>query len=206
MNKVILFLATSLLAMGAMGKNHAAGKKTGAEASRTVASPTVTTTRTTTTTSVSFDPKELFESDNKSELFLSVTQAQINTGSGASDLEIAGMYTYLIKPQIQVGAQIAFGSKSYKGGGSSNHSDIYALGIYNFVPEIHEAAFAFGGLGFGSYAAGGASESKVGVKVGGGKRFPLMDKVQYVPMAWIQKMGEFDPALYLMPVNFSLIF
>ena len=171
----------------------------------TPAATTHSTTSHSSSTS-SFNTREIFNGDNKSELFLSVTQASLNSADGGSNLSISGMYTYLIQEQIQVGAEIAFGSTSGKFGTGYSSSDVYALGIYNFTPVLTDAAFAFGGIGLGTAKFAGTSESKMGFKVGAGKRFPLVSKLQYVPMAWIQKVGDASPVLNLMPVNFSLIF
>jgi hypothetical protein len=145
--------------------------------------------------------------ENKSELFLSATQAEFNTSNGFSNLEISGMYAYLIQDQIQAGAAIALGSTSNGHGGSYTSTDIYALGIYNFQPTINEAVFAFAGLGIASMPNGYSSSStKLGIKLGAGKRFPLWAKIQYVPTASIEKIGDFDPIIRIVPVNFSLIF
>ena len=157
-------------------------------------------------TTTHFEPKDLFESDNKSELFLSVTEGSINTGSGATNINLSGMYLYQINEHVQVGGQVAIGSNSYQGAGSSTSTDLYALAMYNFTESIQDSAFAFGGLGTGTFSYRGGSESKMGLKVGAGKRFPILSKVNYVPMAWFEKLADVDPMLHLVPVNFSMIF
>lgn len=158
------------------------------------------------TTSTAQGPSFTFE-ENKSELFLSATQAEFNTSNGFSNLEISGMYAYLIQGQVQAGAAISLGSSSYGRGGSTTNTNIYALGIYNFQPTINEAIFAFAGLGVATMPSGyNSSSAKLGLKIGAGKRFPLWAKIQYVPTASIEKIGDFDPIIRIVPVNFSLIF
>lgn len=157
------------------------------------------------TGSTHFQPKDLFEGDNRSELFLSVTGAAINTGSGSSEVNISGMYAYLIQENLQLGTQISVGTSSTPKGSTSN-TDIYGIGIYNFNPELYNSYFGFLGVGVGTVFTKEGSESKFGSRLGAGKRFPIISKVQYVPMAWVEKVGAFDPTISLMPINFSLIF
>lgn len=196
-----LFAATKTKGSGSQKKAAVVTEEKKVETTSTASTHTSASHSSST-----FNSREIFNGDNKSELFLSVTQASINSGNGGSNISLSGMYTYLIKEQIQVGGEISFGSASGQYGSGYSTSEVYALGIYNFTPVLTDAAFAFGGVGMGSVKYTGGSESKMGFKVGAGKRFPLVNKLQYVPMAWIQKVGDSDPLLNIMPVNFSLIF
>jgi hypothetical protein len=117
------------------------------------------------------------------------------------------MYTYLIKEQIQVGGEVRLGSVSGKGYSYSN-TKIFGLGVYNFSPMINDSFFAFGGLGIATGQATDlkGSETKFGFEFGAGKRFPLMAKLHYSPMVWLEKVGDGDPVLTIKALNFSVIF
>jgi hypothetical protein len=212
MKKIILLLSIGLISavsLAAPAKKKTVETKTTTTTTTTAQSPASSSAAPSTTLNAPAHTSRQFAfEENKSELFLSATQAEINSRSGASNINISGLYTYLIRDQIQIGAQVSLGSSSYGNGGSYSTTDIYALGMYNFQPTINEAFFAFAGVGVASaqMSYGKSSESKAGFKFGAGKRFPLWAKIQYVPTASIEKVGEFDPMIRIIPVNFSLIF
>lgn len=156
------------------------------------------------TSTLNLQPQDLFESDNKSELFLSATKANLNSGVAGSSLSLGGLYSYLIKPQMQLGVELSLFRSANAQGSSLLGVELYALGLYNFDENIAQSSFLLGGVGF--LSGSGSTGSKMGLKLGGGQRFPVFQHIQFVPTAWVEKREDSNPTVHLMPVNFSVIF
>lgn len=144
------------------------------------------------------------------ELHISMTRGGLTSTKVGKDtmtlIEASAGYSRLIQPNIQAGGGVSFYSSS---GGPRNQSyfDIYGMGTYNLSNDLKNAGYFRGAVGmFAVVNDKGDYESKLGFGIGGGKRFPLFDKLTYNPEARLMKKGDQDPGFEIMFLNFSLLF
>ncbi len=187
---VFIISAISLSAMAQHGKSK---KKTELSA---------TTTVTTKTSDVFSNSKS---TSFQHEGSVSLSKGIITTSSGGTQFDIGADYHWLLKEKIQVGGQATIQTVSASGT-SYTTTTIFALGTYNLDEDFSNAIFIRGGLGLVSGGVSGNSQTKIGFKAGAGKRFPLWDHFYYAPNASIQKLGDLDAQLEIMPVNFSVFY
>ena len=121
-----------------------------------------------------------------------------------TDFSIYAVYSYDFMSQIQLGADIGFGSFD-----SQSRFTLAATGTYNFNTDYSNAFFAKGGLGLypvTKISNAGTIENKneLGVYIAGGKRFKIWDHVNYKPGISIQKVGDVDPEITIQFLNISL--
>ncbi len=117
-------------------------------------------------------------------------------------ITIGGNYLRTINANIQAGAQAQIQSFS------ETLLTLVALGVYNFDTTFKDAFFAQGGLGIYPVIKdnGTGHESKFGLMIGGGKRFPLWGNVNYIPSASLVKRGDLDIGFDIEFLNFSVMF
>lgn len=121
-------------------------------------------------------------------------------------ININATYARLIKEKIQVGVEAGFNSTS---GGAVSSTSFTAMGFgsYNFDENIQQSLYAKGGLGMFTVAnASGGNDSKFGFMLGGGRRFPIWDRINYSPEVRLYKKGDFDPTFDVQFLNLSILF
>lgn len=135
----------------------------------------------------------------------SFTTSKVGTQS-LTIINVNASYARLIKEKIQVGAEAGFNSTS---GGATSSSSFTAMGFgtYNFDESFQTSFYGKGGLGmFTVTSATGSNESKFGFMVGGGRRFPIWDRINYNPEVRLYKKGDADPNFEIQFLNLSILY
>ncbi len=127
-------------------------------------------------------------------------------GSSVTTIDIQGKYLRVWNADVQVGGMV--GLNSVSGGGSRTLLTALGIGIYNFDTNIKQAFFVEGGVGIYPVLNDTSLEyeSKFGFYFGGGKRFPIWERVSYVPSASLVKKGDLELAFDIQFLNFSIMF
>ncbi|MBK9323225.1 MAG: hypothetical protein IPM97_09845 [Bdellovibrionaceae bacterium] len=126
-------------------------------------------------------------------------------GSSVTTIDIQGKYLRVWNANVQVGGMVGLYSTS--GGVSRTLLTALGIGIYNFDTNIKQAFFAEGGVGiYPVLNSAGDYDSKFGFYIGGGKRFPIWERVSYIPSASLVKKGDLDFAFDIQFINFSIMF
>ena len=127
---------------------------------------------------------------------------------GGTTIQIGANYLRTINANIQAGAQVQIVSTNGGGLDSQTLLTLVALGVYNFETNFKEAFFAQGGLGIYPVLKDDRRgfESKFGILIGAGKRFPLWGNVNYIPSVSLVKRGDLDFAFDIEFLNFSVMF
>lgn len=178
-------------------------------------------TKTTTTTTKSEKVRESslnLEPDSPiSQTYFSDFQYELQTsfsggglksfksgGETMTEIDIQASVSKLIKNNIQVGGEVRLYNRS--GGGSSSFLEVLGFGVYNIDSNLKQSLYAKGGLGLlNTVNDQGKNETKLGVMIGGGKRFPIMDKVTYTPEGRLYLVNG-DTVFQIMALNFSLLY
>jgi hypothetical protein len=127
-------------------------------------------------------------------------------GDSRTTIDIQGKYLRVLTANIQIGGQAGF--RSISGGGGQTLLTALGIGVYNFDTDIKNSFFVEGGLGIYPVLkdTGTDYESKFGLYAGGGKRFPIWERVSYIPTAALVKKGDLDFAFDIQFLNFSIMF
>lgn len=117
-----------------------------------------------------------------------------------------GSYLVQLREELQVGGEAAFFSTS-GGAKSQSYFEAAGVGAWNFSRDLSTSIFAKGGVGlFAVLNEKAEYENKLGLFVGGGKRFPLWTNVNYAPEVRIYKKGNIDPSFEILFINVSVLF
>jgi hypothetical protein len=137
--------------------------------------------------------------------FLTSGQGYKN-GPTVTNIEIAGKYLRTLTANIQVGGMA--GISSFSGSGSRTGLTAVGVGVWNFDVDFKEAFFAEAGAGIYPVLNSTQSdfESKIGLYVGGGKRFPIWERVNFIPSAYLVKKGDLDVGIDIEFLNLSIMF
>ncbi|MGZ3747247.1 MAG: hypothetical protein ACXWRE_07750 [Pseudobdellovibrionaceae bacterium] len=121
-------------------------------------------------------------------------------------IDISGTYLRTINANVQAGALARV--TSYSGGYSETLLTLVALGVYNFDTSFKQSFFVEGGLGIYPVRKeiGPGHESKFGLLIGAGKRFPIWGNVNYIPTVSLVKKGDLDFGFDIEFLNFSIMF
>ena len=135
-----------------------------------------------------------------------VSEKQTKSGPTETTTTIAATYLRTINGNIQGGVQAQI--ESLSGGASETLLTLVALGVYNFDTSFKQSFFVQGGLGIFPVRKdpGTGHESKFGLLIGGGKRFPIWGNVNYIPTASLVKKGDLDFGFNIQFLNFSIMF
>jgi hypothetical protein len=116
---------------------------------------------------------------------------------------LQGAYLRSINANIQAGARMVINNN-----GDETLFTLLALGVYNFDTDFKNAFFGQGGIGIYPVLKSNLSgyENKIGFFIGGGKRFPIWDRVNYIPSISLVKKGDLDIGFDIEFLNFSLMF
>jgi hypothetical protein len=124
-------------------------------------------------------------------------------------IDVGGAYLYTLDSKLQVGgdARLRSLSKEASGVGKSvTVIDLIGIGVFNFQPDFDNAFYAKGGIGL--YAVlndnGTDYENKLGLQIGGGKRFPLFSNVTYNPELNLIKRGDIDFGIEIKLINLGI--
>lgn len=129
----------------------------------------------------------------------------VKGGSTVTTIDIQGKYLRTFNANIQIGGLA--GLQSLSGTKSQTLLTALGIGVYNFDTNIKQSFFVEGGAGiFPVLNTTGDFESKFGLYVGGGKRFPIWERVSYIPTAAIVKKGDLDMGFDIQFLNFSIMF
>lgn len=151
---------------------------------------------------------------HQNEIITNFTQGSVysgkrtKNGSSVTDIDVGAKYLRTINSNVQVGGGVRIQSF----GGGPSHTDLTALaiGIYNFDIDFKQAFFAEGGIGlypvYNDDPAVKTWESKFGLYVAGGKRFPIWERVSFIPTLALVKKGDVDFAFDIQFLNFSIMF
>lgn len=134
-----------------------------------------------------------FSSSDPYEASITMTQGKLTSQGSNSNTTIAGELYYQFWPKIQIGGSLS--SQSINGKSTTEYA---IVGVYNFNENLQESIFAYGGLG--------SADSQTGFIMGGGKRFPVWNKVYWTPKIAIAKYGSADMSFILIPLNVTLFF
>lgn len=131
---------------------------------------------------------------------------RVKNGGSVTTIQVQGKYLRTLTANIQAGGQV--GLLSLSGGGSETLLTALAVGVYNFDVNFKQSFFAEGGLGIFPVQSEttGDYESKFGLYVGGGKRFPIWERVSYIPTLALVKKGDLDFGFDIQFLNFSIMF
>lgn len=125
--------------------------------------------------------------------------------STTTDIAAMGTYLRTINANIQAGGQV--GIESISGGGDSHTLlTLMALGVYNLDTNFKDAIFIEAGLGILPVLDNGTYDNSFSFLAGVGKRFPLWDRISYVPTLDIVKKGSLDMGFEIQFINFSFMF
>lgn len=172
--------------------------------------PARTRTTTTTVTTTTSSGPSAWVSDDTWEVQSYLTGGAMTTQKVGNDtvtvIAAGASVAKQVHEKIQAGGEVSFYSSN---GGAKNRSYIQlaGFGTYNFQPVIRESFYAKAGLGlFNTINDKGEDESKIGFFAGGGKRVPLLGKINYAPEARLLKIGSQDMTFNVYFLNFSVIF
>lgn len=206
MNKLILSLAVV-----AMAFTSVAGAKT--KSSNTVVAKAIPSERNySSSSSDSF----LTGGNNDHEFTTLMTRGVFlaekackNCSSGTT-IDISASYLHYLRDGWQVGGEGRLQSLSKEAstiGKSATLIDIVGVGAYNFQSDLKNSFFAKAGIGFYSVLndTNDGYDNKLGLFIGGGKRFALWNNVSYSPEARIVKRGDIDMGVEIALLNFSVI-
>lgn len=163
-------------------------------------------TAPSTYSSPSYSTYSYSSSSYENEIQAGLTVGTYTSQDSISSLQVRGSYARLIQPQLQLGAEASLSSVSGSGASSSTFAG-FGFANYNFDTDLTEAFYAKGGLGIFSISDNnGDNESKFGFMLGGGKRFPLWDRILYNPEVRLFKVGDLDPYFEILFLNLSIHF
>lgn len=116
---------------------------------------------------------------------------------------LQGAYLHSMNSNIQAGAQVIV-SKPV----DDTLFTLVALGVYNFENDFKNAFFVQGGIGIYPVLKPfpNGYESKLGIMIGAGKRFPIWDRINYIPSISLLKKGDLDVGFDVEFLNFSIMF
>jgi hypothetical protein len=129
-------------------------------------------------------------------------------GESQTDIVLSGKYLRNFNSNIQLGGLAEIDSVSGGGRNSETLLTLVGVGVYNFDMNFKQAFFAEAGIGIYPVPKESAPghESKFGFYIGGGKRFPLWDRINYIPTIELIKKGDLDIAFDIQFLNFSIMF
>ncbi|MBC7371855.1 MAG: hypothetical protein H7326_09830 [Bdellovibrionaceae bacterium] len=129
-------------------------------------------------------------------------------GSAVTDADLGVKYLRTVNSNIQAGGQVRLQTV----GNTPSHTDftVLGIGVYNFDLDFKQAFFAEGGVGiypvFNDDPAVRNWENKFGLYIAGGKRFPIWERVSFIPTIALVKKGDVDFAIDIQFLNFSIMF
>lgn len=137
-----------------------------------------------------------------------VSEKQCN-GPGCktyTGITLQGTYLHTMNSNVQAGAF----AKIYKPYDDTLFT-LVGLGVYNLTTDFKNSIFFMGGLGIypvlrSDSSTGSTWENKLGFTLGAGKRFPIWDRINYIPSVSIFKKGDLDFGFDLEFLNFSIMF
>ncbi|GIL17356.1 MAG: hypothetical protein BroJett040_11070 [Oligoflexia bacterium] len=163
----------------------------------------------------------IFETSLK-EANITLAAGSLESAKNSTVINLAGDFHLLIKPQIQAGGQAVISSQSGSATAGKTYMGFYAMGSYNLdANNIHDSIFFRGGLGLvdaglagsaytATIAAGGTAtgdtDKKFSIKLIGGKRFKMWDHIDLTPYGEIEKIGDFDAIIRIVPVSVSILY
>jgi opacity protein-like surface antigen len=128
-------------------------------------------------------------------------KATTNIGVNLSYLYFLNGY---LQDKLQVGAEGGLGSVSVNGNSNTNFN-LLGVGAYNLESDYKNSIFFKAGLGlYTVQGTGTGSETKLGLFLGGGKRFAWLSNVTLSPEARIVKKGDLDIGFEFNILNFSI--
>lgn len=138
-----------------------------------------------------------------------ITGKECKDCSSGSVIDIGGAYLYTLDSKLQVGgdARLQSLSKEFsRSGKSATLIELIGIGVYNFQSDFDNAFYAKGGIGLYSALndAGTDYENKLGLQIGGGKRFPLFSNITYNPELNLIKRGDIDFAIEIKLINLGI--
>jgi hypothetical protein len=193
-------------------------KKSKATSVSTQPAQTTNTPVTSTSTSTSFFHTNPVASSSAftHELFTNVSMGSLSIQKACKScdsttaIDLHASYLHLIQDKIQAGVEggVTFTS----GSGSNTLFDLAGIAAYNFESNLSNSPFIKAGLGFFTVpttvislsGTSSSTETKIGLFIGGGKRFSLLPNVTYVPEARLIKKGDLDIAFEVTLLNFSI--
>lgn len=203
-NMIRLLAMTAVLsfAFNAQAQTRNRNRTTTAPEARTT---TVPETRSYATRGGSFVHE--IQTYGTSGAFLSGKQCK-NCDSGTTII-VGASYLYTLQDNIQVGGDGALRilSKEVSGVGKSVTTlEAIGIGVFNFDSDFANAFYAKGGIGLYSVLNDTASdyENKLGLQIGGGKRFPLFSNVTYNPEINLIKKGDIDFMIEIKLINLGI--
>lgn len=125
------------------------------------------------------------------------------TCKSSTAIVLEGAYLHTVTSEIQAGARVIVNNT-----GDDTLFTLLALGVYNFDTDFKNAFFAQGGLGIYPVLKNDLSayESKIGFFIGAGKRFPIWDRINYIPSLSMVKKGDLDFGFDIQFLAFSFMF
>lgn len=152
-----------------------------------------------------------FASNTEHEVVLSASSASVqsyNYGKSRTDIAIYAAYNQHIQGNIQVGGE--GGVLAYNDSNGDSKALFAAMGVFtwNFDTNLRDAFFVQGGAGlYPSYDKDdGDFNSSLSFFAGGGKRFEMWGKVNYMPYARIWKRGDEKTRFEIQAFNFSIFY
>lgn len=123
--------------------------------------------------------------------------------SSVTSIQLQAAYLRTMNANVQAGGWVNINNT-----GSDTLFTLVGLGVYNFETDFKNSFFAQGGLGIYPVpkSIGPGYESKFGFMIGAGKRFPLWDRVNYIPTLSLEKRGDLDISFVIQLINFSIMF
>ncbi len=152
-----------------------------------------------------------FASNVEHEVVLSPTKVSIESykdSKSRTNINIYGAYNHFFQDQMQIGGEGGLISTLDSKGDTKTL--IAAMGVftYNFDSNLRDAFFVQGGLGlYPAYVKDNAEyNSKISFFAGGGKRFEVWGKLNYMPYARIWKRGDENVRFDVELMNFSIFY
>lgn len=162
-------------------------------------------------------PTYSFASNTQHEVVISPSRASITSydhGKSRTDINVYVGYNHHLKDNMQVGGEGGF--LAYDDSKGDSKALIAAVGVFtwNFDTNLREAFFVQGGAGlYPSYDEGNKNvagdeefKSMISFFAGGGKRFEMWGKINYMPYARIWKKGDENTSFEIQALNFSLFY
>jgi hypothetical protein len=152
-----------------------------------------------------------FASNTLHEVVISPSQISIQSykySKSRTDINIYGAYNHHLMDNMQVGGEGGIISGTDSKGDSKALFAAMGVFTWNFDTNLREAFFVNGGLGlYPSYVKkDGDFESKISLFAGGGKRFEVWGKLNYMPYARIWKRGDENTSFEIQALNFSIFY
>lgn len=142
------------------------------------------------------------------EIFTNLTTGSLDIEKGckscdsSTTISLSAAYFRHIQDKIQAGVE--GGLSSVSAGNSNTYFNLAGVGVYNFDNNFSNSFYAKAGLGIFTVPAGTSTETKIGLFVGGGKRFAWLSNVNFTPEVRLVKKGDLDVGIEATLVNFAI--